>query len=401
VRPWFTAFMDSKSRMYLGWRITTAPDHLIIHQAFADMVDRYGIPRAVKFDWGKDFLAKHFVAGSNHPKHRHSKSNANDLPGIFALLGIRFIAVEPYHGQSKNIERSFKQVIDRFAKLWATYCGPAPTKRPERCDRAIAAAKKQLAANGSTELIPTLDQLHKRFTHWIEHDYHQRAHGGQGMHGRSPVRCWNDEVHDRVVRRLPRGKLRFFLMKKKRAKVGRDGIAANDNLYWADELAGDQVGRSVIIRWDPDNVNELFVYDNNDLPLCMAKILSPSSQVTPEKHIKELKHKRKLVKTKIRQAAGAREDLKSFVARTDQRLNYDPDDNDPLEYELPEPPRVVETTFDHPLFDSQDFFADQQKQKRVVNESPLATIEIPKCQKPQDLGLDLADLRIDQEVPDE
>jgi len=396
VRPYLTIWGDAKSRLILGWRISICPNHLTIAGAFADMTLNFGVPRRVKFDWGKDFLSRYFIAGCEHPKHPLSRRE-KELPGLFATLNIQFTAVKPYHGQSKVIERWFKEVVKNFAKRWPSYCGKDSASRPEQCAALCAAAEKQLKETGHTDLLPTLDEYTAAFDRWVNEEWHvlpqQRA---AGMHGRSPLQVWNEEIDDRQVVKMPAERMKYLLMKSGRVTVVRDGIRMFNTSFWCDEVAGD-VGRKCIARWDPDDLSELLLYDDDGVtPIGIAKQDPLASQLRDEGQFREIQRRKNLVRKKARAYDGARRSLDQIVREAHEQLIPD----EPPEVPDFADPSNIEPLFGHPLGGAHEQFEALRRPKAV--NAPLILDYIAPDPAPREperapLVIDWSDITHDEE----
>ena len=379
VRPWLTAFHDDKSKRFLGWYIVAgqAPNHLTIHQAFIMMVTECGVPRRVKFDNGKDFLHHHFIGGTDHQKFRRKRKGVkgrdeSELPGVFITLDTKFTAVRAYHGASKRIERTFKEVVNDWASKWPTYCGPNSASVPERSERARKQAERELAATGKTTLVPDLDEFIYEFAEWVDLTYHQTAQDGHGMNHRTPTQVWNDEIHDKPVTRLTTQQVHYLLMKRQKA-VARDGIEFKGANYWADEIGGD-VHREVVVAWDPADLSKLYVSNLNGTPLCIAKLDRHNSQFANEDQHRKINHRRKLVKKKGRELEGMRRSLaQQEILLRNLRKSARVEDPDE-----PESPRQIKPMFGAAA-DAAAFFEDYEVQKAV--NAP----ELPPSAAPADL----------------
>ena len=106
----------------------------------------------------------------------------------------------------------------------------------------------------------------------------------------------------------------MLLMKPGRAKVNSQGIRRNNLLYTADELCH-YVDKWVNIRWDPEDVTRLYVYDKEGRRICEARtaeLLEFGDRVSEE--ALEALHKRKK-----RQLRGTREFLEEMQAPPEAR----------------------------------------------------------------------------------
>ncbi len=100
--------------------------------AFGDVVENYGIPDHCWLDNGRDF-ASHWITGGTPNRYRFKVRD--DTPdGLMPQLGVQVHWTKPYSGQSKPIERAFRDFAGDIAKHPAfagAYVGHKPTAKPE------------------------------------------------------------------------------------------------------------------------------------------------------------------------------------------------------------------------------------------------------------------------------
>lgn len=373
IRAYITYYGDAKSRIDLGHVMTARPNTLTIRQAFVQMCTKFGVPRKVKHDWGRDFTSKAMIGQRAHPKFPHMKDS--EVAGVLALLDIPFTATRPYHGQSKNVERAFREMIRRFDKEWPTYCGKGPEHVPERCQRILAAAQKEIDETGRTSLVPTFEEFSAAFDAWLVRDWRVTPQGGHGMNNRSPLQVWNEEKDARPVKIIPAEKLRFLVMKRGKATIGRDGIDKFDALYWADEFAG-RAGTKVIVAWDPDDLSQLFVSTMQGDALCIAARDPRASQLKTEDQYVEIGRRRKLAKKAARSYEGKRRSYVEMALESHDRLVPNPDSPPTAAAATPSVPQTVTTPFGHPsIATAADF--DRMEKKLAANAPALPPIESP------------------------
>ncbi len=91
-------------------------------------------PKAALLDNGREFAAKVFTGGGAKTRFRF-KVKEDDIPGLLPMLGVNVHWATPYSGQSKPIERAFRDLCDRVAKHPAfeggAYTGNKPDAKPE------------------------------------------------------------------------------------------------------------------------------------------------------------------------------------------------------------------------------------------------------------------------------
>ena len=85
-RLYITAFQDAKSGVLVGWNVTESLNSQSTILALRHGIMRFGIPKMVYFDNGREFL-NHDIGGNGHRTHKKSE---NDIPTptILKRLGI-------------------------------------------------------------------------------------------------------------------------------------------------------------------------------------------------------------------------------------------------------------------------------------------------------------------------
>ena len=147
---------------------------------------------------------------------------------------------------------------------------------------------------------------------WYDRHEHQGLKAA-GERWTKPAELWEHAPHyEKAV--PPREYALMLLMKPGRAKVRSQGIQRNNLLYTADELCH-YVDKWVNIRWDPEDVTRLYVYDKEGRRICEARtaeLLEFGDRVSEE--ALEALHKRKK-----RQLRGTREFLEEMQAPPEAR----------------------------------------------------------------------------------
>ncbi len=131
-RPQMVAFQDIYSGRILSWRLDQTPNSTAVLLAAGDMIEDWGIPGHVLLDNGREFAAK-VVTGGAATRYRF-KVKEDDVPGLFVALGCEIHWATPYSGQSKPIERAFRDMCDTIAKD-PRFDGAWTGNRRRRADR--------------------------------------------------------------------------------------------------------------------------------------------------------------------------------------------------------------------------------------------------------------------------
>jgi len=236
-RPTITALIDGRSWYYASYWITTEAvnaDMLINTLALYCRNNRNTPPGVAYFDNGKDYCAQGFSTPLPVGEFEHS---------IFKELGITLVNSTAYNARAKTIERSFRDMMQRFDKLFPDYLGSNPLQRTD------AAAYY----DDHPEELPTLGQFLDIFAGYIE-EYHSTPKHGDIHRGLSPRAIWDDRPTREPLSDLD---LVFGLMRPEGVRqVGRGpSISLDRTFYYANELRfGDKVLLKRVV-YDPTVVH--------------------------------------------------------------------------------------------------------------------------------------------------
>lgn len=143
IRPIMVAIQDVYSRKILAWRIGETESAVQTRLAFADLFREFGIPKHCLLDNGRAFASK-WITGGAVTRFRF-KIKEDEPTGLLTSLGIQIHWATPYRGQSKPIERGFRDLCDSIAKHPAfagAYTGNKPDAKPENYgDKAVPFAE--------------------------------------------------------------------------------------------------------------------------------------------------------------------------------------------------------------------------------------------------------------------
>lgn len=130
-RPIVIAIQDVFSRKTLGWRVSKTEDADTTKLVILDVVDRYGLFDALRTDNGRAFTSRKISGGT---PHRFRGKADDERIGLLTLMGAQVGFALPERGQSKPIERAFRDVaseIDTCPEFREAYCGNRPDAKPE------------------------------------------------------------------------------------------------------------------------------------------------------------------------------------------------------------------------------------------------------------------------------
>ena len=313
VRVYLTAFMDVRSRKMTGWCVTDAPSSDATIYALKRGCEKYGIPKALYTDNGREFLF-HDLGGNGFRKKRKTGEPLK-LPSILDDLGIEFRTALPRNARAKGIERAFCTVKETFSKLYEGYTGGTILEKPDRLKTAVK-DMKSLAA---------IDEFKKQVDTYITGYYNKHTHNGEGMNGKSPDEVFAENLIEQRV--LPKDKADLMFMRYAKSntgtlKVGKNGISlkfyGQELQYWNEELWRLYFGRDVYVRYSPDDLSSIRVYDSQKRFICTADMRNAVGYRADKETIKELtREKRSAVKAvsayKKNKAIEAKEALELII----------------------------------------------------------------------------------------
>lgn len=243
VRPVMVAFQDLYSGKVLSYRLAESEHRGTVMLAFGDMVESYGIPEHCWLDNGRSFASK-WLTGQIPNRYRF-KVKADEVEGILKSMHVEVHWTQPYSGQSKPIERAFRDLCDTIAKhprCAGAYTGNSPTTKPENYgSRAVPWAEfEALVADGIAE--------HNART----------GRRSQVCQGRSFDQAFKSsyEAPATVIRRATPDQRRLWLMAAESVMVrtGDAMIHFMGNRYWSEAAIG-LAGQRITARFDPDDLH--------------------------------------------------------------------------------------------------------------------------------------------------
>ncbi|MEO5774909.1 MAG: transposase domain-containing protein [Sphingomicrobium sp.] len=283
-RPLMIATQDIYSRKILSWRIGETESAVLTRLAFADLFKTYGIPRGCLLDNGRAFASK-WITGGAKTRFRF-KIKEEEPTGLLIALGVKPHWATPHRGQSKPIERAFRDLCDTIAKHPAfagAYTGNKPDAKPE---------------NYGSKAIP-IDVFQAGVERGIA------AHNAkQGRRTETARGVSFDAVFEASYQRSPIGRateeqLRMALLMADETRADRQSgaITLHGNKYWSPEISA-LAGQKVTIRFDPDDLTlPVHVYDKAGRFLASAGVLaqtgfldaaSAGARARQEREIKKL-----------------------------------------------------------------------------------------------------------------
>lgn len=249
VFPWLTVWRDFKTNKWLGWVINpVAPCSDQIFMSFYIAAEKYGLPEEIYIDNGKDYRSKDFAGGKKKIKIQVDEIKTQSMMG---LLGITVHFSKPYNGQSKPLERDFRNYKDWLDKQMPGYRGGNIVERPEKLTKEIKQGK-----------ILDYDIYSDLLNYFILNVINKYESEGKNLLGRSPDQMWNEEIEP--LKTVSTDALKMFAMRSSGEKtIGRNGITVCKKhcLYYAAEWMFAHKGRKVYMRRAINKYQEAWVFD--------------------------------------------------------------------------------------------------------------------------------------------
>lgn len=248
--PWLTIIIDDFSRSIMGFCLyigapSAIQTALALRKAIWYKQDKNwsvcGIPETLYTDHGTDFTSTHidYVCADLKIKLIHS------------------IVAKP-QGRGK-VERFFLTLEQRLIEL--------------------------LKMHNKTYQLNELEEIIKDF---IINDYHHAIHSTTGE---APIALWNKcQIIPQMPDSIERLNLLLLTVKKSRT-VRRDGICFSGLRYFHPNLVA-YVGECITIRFDPNDLGEIWVYEKNQL-ICKAVCEEFQDQSITYEELKKLRTNRK------------------------------------------------------------------------------------------------------------
>jgi len=260
-RPMMIGFQDLYSGLILSHRIDKSENKEMVRLAFSDLVRDYGVPEMAWLDNGRAFASK-WLTGRQANRFRF-KIRDEDPQGVLTALGVKVHWTKPYHGQSKPIERAWRDMCEEIAKHPAfagAYTGSNPTLKPE---------------NYGAKAVPEAEFRRIVASEIARHNA-RPGRRSRVANGRSFQQTFDESIaNGALVRRATEAQRRMLLLAAEGVTVRTPNavIELMGSRYWAEEL-GDHMGRKVVARFDPENLAEpLAVYTLDGRFICAAEAI--------------------------------------------------------------------------------------------------------------------------------
>lgn len=246
-RPMMTAWHDVYSGLMLSWRIDVSENRISALLSFGDMIEKFGIPVHAVFDNGRGWASKWLTGGT--PTRYRFKVRDDDPLGVLPQLGIELHWTLPYSGQSKPIERAFRDLTDSIARhprLSGAYTGNSPMAKPE---------------NYGSRAVPLEEFLEVTARGIAEHNTRVGRRSPIAA-GRSFQQTFDESYADAIIRKASPEQRRLWLLGAEGLRGAREegALSLMGSRFWS-EWCWKLRGEKVIGRFDPEDLSSgLHVY---------------------------------------------------------------------------------------------------------------------------------------------
>jgi transposase InsO family protein len=260
-----SAFIDARSGIYVGWVITENPNSDATLLALRKAIMRYGIPRYLYVDNGREYLNID-IGGMGH-RTRSRKVEIKLPTPILSRLGITMTNALPRNAQAKTIEREFRNMTF-LSQLFGTWVGSNVVVKPEK-----------LKANLKNGKIPTDSELYGVVESMIEGYFNCQPYNGKVVadHGKTKIEVFHEYLPN-PMRMAEEKELNLMMMRSTRLQtVGRNGVhvtISGEKIYYFDDELLMMQGRQVYVRYDPEDMREVRLYDENEAVIKTAPLRS-------------------------------------------------------------------------------------------------------------------------------
>ncbi len=239
-RPVMVGIQDVYSRKLLAWRIGDAESAILTRLAFADLFAKFGIPREVFMDNGRAFASK-WITGQMLNRYRF-KVKEDEPSGLLTTLGVKVHWTLPYRGQSKPIERAWRDLCDSISRCAAfdgAYTGNNTVNKPESYGKR------------SIPIAEFIEEVGRGIA------FHNARVGRRTAtaRGRSFDAVFEESYVRSPITKATPAQLRLALLTGENRKINSQTgeLSLFGNRYWSPECK-DLHGQLVTVRFDPDDL---------------------------------------------------------------------------------------------------------------------------------------------------
>lgn len=265
VRIILIGIQDIYSRKVLSWTLAEAETWEAVRTCIGSMIENHDgmLPYHIYMDNGRAFAGK-MISGGAKTRHRF-KVNEDDVAGLLKTLDIEPHFVKPRSGQSKPIERAWRDLAEEISKhpsMSGCYTGNKPEAKPE---------------NYGNSAVP-LETLQRHVAHCVDEHNHRLNRTTETAHGRSFAQTFDASIAEpsTIVRYASMAQRSLWMLSAVAITARKpDGaIHMHGNRYW-NAVLNEWIGKKLTVRFDPADLHKpVKVYDPEGRFLCDADCLA-------------------------------------------------------------------------------------------------------------------------------
>ena len=241
-RPWITTVIDAYSRCVMGVNLGfDAPSSQVVALALRNAIlpKRYGPEYQLNCEWGAFGKPQHLYTDGG------KDFRSNHLQQIAVRLGFTcHLRDRPSEGGI--VERPFRTLNDQLFSTLPGYTGSNVQERPEDAEK---------------EASLTLRELEQLIVRFICDRYNQSIDAR--MRDQTRLQRWEAGLPE-IPEVIDERELDICLMKASRRQVQRGGYLQFENLMYRGEYLAGYAGKTVSLRFDPNDITTILVYRQED-----------------------------------------------------------------------------------------------------------------------------------------
>lgn len=342
IRIRLSAMIDFRSRMVMGASWCWEGSSRAIAATMRRAISKYGPPEHIYVDNGKDYrkaargaLPGYLAESSLAPTGWwNAELDSIAASGFMARLGIAVTHCLPHHPQSKNVERFFRTLHERFDKVWPTYTSGSPFTRPEATEARMMQHRRLLKAGRVSESNhPRATQVVGACLAWME-EYADTPHTGQGLDGGTPRQVFEANLNPNQKPSPDYPTLTLLMAERTKRLVRECAVTLAKRRYVPADPAGwaalhEMNEREIFVAYDPADLDAAAAVDQdgNFMAWLQAESLvrfAPGDPKTQERIAESMGMRRRLEKgnrdtialvTRTALANGAQSPLEAMAGR--------------------------------------------------------------------------------------
>lgn len=258
-RLYITTVLDAKSNVLVGWNITESPDSNSTLDALRFAMLRFGIPKRLYFDNGREFTTLD-IAGDKRNRKVAKDKQGNTPVTIVEKLGIELIFAKVRNAKAKVVERIHRIIKEQYCTAQYGYCGGNIVERPEII--------KQNIKDGNIE---TEEELRESFADFADNIYNVQPYNSSESKykGMTLIDVWNSSIKETEFRKASKETLDLLMLRNAGfQKIKRNGVYIMYHgakvWYYSKEHTWQHIGEKVCVRYDRNAPATVRLYDEND-----------------------------------------------------------------------------------------------------------------------------------------